>query len=283
MCITTAISVSGAGDINGDGYADLIVGAPLVKVENVNNVGTSYIVYGQAASSDINLSDFDYSNIAGFKVVGADFDGDGGQSGYSVSGAGDFDADGFDDVIIGAPYFNQNPGASYVVYGGPSNYDRLSVTLDNLTDPDIKSLVGGHENDTLTWNGKDAVLIGGAGDDELVINHHEFKRIDGGNGKDTLRFDSQMDLNLPDYVLRASIKNIEVIDMDDPASTLTLTVIDVLNLSATSNTLEVRGNNSDKLNLEGDGWNKDGVNSTYTNGLAIVQVSGGVQVNLNQP
>ena len=109
-------SVSGAGDINGDGIADLIVGA-----DNVDTSGASYVVFGRdtAAEGDfpaaVELSSLDGAN--GFVLNGvntSDF------AGRSVSGAADADGDGIVDLLIGAPYADPNgfvSGASYVVFG----------------------------------------------------------------------------------------------------------------------------------------------------------------------
>ena len=91
-------SVSSAGDINGDGYDDLIIGA-FAADPNGSNSGSSYVVFGtgSAFAATVNLSTLDGTN--GFRLDGlaaADL------SGYSVSSAGDINGDGYDDLIIGA-------------------------------------------------------------------------------------------------------------------------------------------------------------------------------------
>ena len=77
-------SVSGAGDINGDGIADIVIGARGADPNGANS-GTTYVVFGSAGlgSADIELSALDGTN--GFALHGAS-----GQSGYSVASAGDF-------------------------------------------------------------------------------------------------------------------------------------------------------------------------------------------------
>ena len=97
-------SVSTAGDVNGDGYDDVIVGAP--------EGGDAFAYYGSADG----LSDQpDWS--AHFYPVSAKF-------GWSVATAGDVNGDGYDDVIVGAPYFDpvvpgypDHAGAVFVYYG----------------------------------------------------------------------------------------------------------------------------------------------------------------------
>ena len=105
-------SVSGAGDINGDGFDDLIVGAPY----RGGGPSAVYVVFGKAGdfSSNLDLSSLDGAN--GFKVQGEQFQA----LGHSVSGAGDINGDGFDDVILGAPRDEEDgayTGAAYVLFG----------------------------------------------------------------------------------------------------------------------------------------------------------------------
>jgi len=108
---SSGYSVSGAGDINGDGIADLLIGAPYYN----NHVGRSYIVFGGIGIGSSGVVAFSALNgINGFKL-----DGEGSsQSGYSVSGAGDINEDGIADLLIGAPYYNNSVGRSYIVFGG---------------------------------------------------------------------------------------------------------------------------------------------------------------------
>ena len=103
-------SVRSAGDINGDGVADLIIGAFAAN----SNAGVSYVVFGKpsiGSSGSLTLSSLDGSN--GFVLPGIA----GSYNGWSASGAGDVNADGVADLIIGAYQANSGAGASYVVFG----------------------------------------------------------------------------------------------------------------------------------------------------------------------
>ncbi len=128
-------SVSGAGDINGDGIADLIIGAPYAA-------GASYVVFGKPGIGSLDLSNLNGDN--GFVLPGVADSG----SGNSVSGAGDINGDGIADLIIGAPSANSNAGASYVVFGRPGIGSSGSLALSSLNGdngfvlPGVASLPG---------------------------------------------------------------------------------------------------------------------------------------------
>jgi hypothetical protein len=95
----SGISVSSAGDVNGDGFDDLIVGADVGADPNGSNSGSSYVVFGKSGgfAATINLSTLDGTN--GFRLDGVAAND---RSGRSVSSAGDVNGDGFDDLIVGA-------------------------------------------------------------------------------------------------------------------------------------------------------------------------------------
>lgn len=110
-------SVSGAGDINGDGVFDLIVGAPFADPNSNFSAGRTYVLFGKLGGfpSSLQLSSLNGTN--GFKIDGEAING---FSGHSVSDAGDVNNDGVDDLIIGAPgtaFKVGNIGRGYVVFG----------------------------------------------------------------------------------------------------------------------------------------------------------------------
>lgn len=108
-------ALAGAGDFDGDGRADVLIGAPGPDIDD--SVGRAFVVYGKATTSLVDL-DGDEERFVVFS--GAGLSADNPRVGYSVSGAGDLDDDGFGDIIIGAP---GSPGANgkgraFVLFGG---------------------------------------------------------------------------------------------------------------------------------------------------------------------
>jgi hypothetical protein len=97
-------SVSNAGDVNGDGLADLLVGSP------VTSGGKSYVVFGKTDTTAINLTAV-AGGIGGFVISGQGSDGS--NLGNAVSAAGDVNGDGLSDLLIGANGGSKN----YIVFG----------------------------------------------------------------------------------------------------------------------------------------------------------------------
>lgn len=129
-------SLDGAGDVNKDGLGDIIVGAYGIGPEPKYYFGESYLIFGQRTfSAELEITEgLEYP--VGFSLPGNQL---GQKSGYSVSGLGDFNGDGWDDVAIGAPEMDNGTkrslGESYVVFGG--DFESISVvelaTMDNNT------------------------------------------------------------------------------------------------------------------------------------------------------
>ncbi len=167
-------SVSGAGDINGDGFADLIIGAPYADPESEggqgsrSNAGESYVVFGSSGgfSSSLELSNLNGSN--GFVINGIDSSDN---TGRSVSIAGDINGDNFDDIIIGAPYADPgsgNEGETYVIFGS-SNAFGSSLDLSNLNGSNGFVINGIDSNDRSGRSVSTAGDVNGDGVGDIII------------------------------------------------------------------------------------------------------------------
>ncbi|WP_292994045.1 hypothetical protein [Nitrosomonas sp.] len=160
-------SVDNAGDVNGDGFDDVIIGARQADTNGVDS-GASYVVFGKASGFEatVNLSDLNGSN--GFRLEGGTA---GDRAGRSVSAAGDFNGDGFDDVIIGAGSADLNgtdSGAAYVVFGKASGFS-ASLNLFSLSSTDGFSLSGLTAGNSFGKSVSSAGDVNNDGFDDLII------------------------------------------------------------------------------------------------------------------
>ncbi|MEM7704573.1 MAG: Ig-like domain-containing protein [Pseudomonadota bacterium] len=160
-------SVSGAGDVNGDGIDDVILGAYLADLMGTSE-GETYIVFGRATGfpASLNLADLDGSS--GFLLNGI---GANDRSGRSVSGAGDINGDGIDDVIIGAYFANSNAlneGETYVVFGTDLGFP-ASFNLADLDGSSGFVLTGIDANDLSGRSVNGAGDVNGDGIDDVII------------------------------------------------------------------------------------------------------------------
>ncbi|MCG6117549.1 MAG: choice-of-anchor D domain-containing protein [Aquimonas sp.] len=137
-------AVSGAGDINGDGIDDLIVGAPGTSGQN----GAAQVVFGAIGEQPIDM-------LASSRLFGG-LDGRNGFSvwpdfyenffGNAVSRLGDFSGVGVDDIVIGARSSNQQPGRpgrAIVVFGGLTGPGEVPVAGLSQTALDFGDVVLG--------------------------------------------------------------------------------------------------------------------------------------------
>jgi len=150
----SGMSASSAGDFNGDGFDDIIIGA-IGADPNGESSGESYVVFGSAEwlSGSIELSALDGTN--GFQINGIDeYD----HSGWSVSSAGDFNDDGFDDIIIGAPDAESQTGESYLIYGSA---EWLSGSID------LRPVYNSLDGYSVHWfDGQNGIKISGIDDND---------------------------------------------------------------------------------------------------------------------
>ena len=147
--------LNGKIDINGDGYMDILIGACLAAPNGLSKAGRNYVVFGGsdiAPNGLISLSSLNGSN--GFKLDG---EAAGDYSGSTLSGIGDINEDGVDDILIGAYGHQSLTGKSYVIFGDVppvllennlSLYPGESVVLNSSF---LSAYDRNHDNNTLIF------------------------------------------------------------------------------------------------------------------------------------
>lgn len=144
------------GDVNGDGFADVLVGV-YGDDDGGSDAGAAYVLHGPISSGPLG------SDV---KLVGEDASD---QAGLFGSAGGDIDGDGYDDILVGAPYDDDggsNAGAVYLVYGPASADLDLSAADAKLIGEDAGDYAGrpGTAGD-FDGDGFADVLVGGYEDD----------------------------------------------------------------------------------------------------------------------
>jgi hypothetical protein len=266
--------VSSAGDVNGDGFDDLIVGS---NNYSSGNFSSSHVVFGRASgfSATLELSTLDGNNGVRLDVKGPIF---------SVSGAGDVNGDGFDDLIVGSnSYSSGNYSSSYVVFGrsdfgGDGDIDVIQGTAkhDKLTGTAAaEHFKAGRGHDSMIGNGGADIFEGEAGNDYIRVSDLGFGSVDGGKGRDILGLGG-VGLNLNLTEMGDRIRDIETIYLFGTGdNTLTVTAADVIDLSSTGNTLKVNGNTGDQIVGLSHGWKDGGIHGgfhTFTDDGAVLLV-----------
>ncbi len=147
-------AVAGAGDINGDGFNDVIVGMPFYSYDTLTNAGKAFVYLGSADG----LSTIDVWNDIGEQG--------GAQLGLEVNGAGDVNNDGFDDVLVGQPTYDNFADNTYTDAGAVYLYLSDGTSLSAVPD---WSYFGDRKN---AWLGSSAAGVGdlnGDGCDDIAI------------------------------------------------------------------------------------------------------------------
>ncbi|GEA11017.1 LamG-like jellyroll fold domain-containing protein [Alteromonas sp. KUL49] len=274
-------SIGGAGDLNGDGFDDIIIGDPFAE----DNKGRVYAVYGREDTDPVYLSEI-IETSQGFYS-----EGNGGeQLGQFIASAGDINGDGIKDIQFGTPSANKNnlnnTGAVYVLNGDGNLVNLWGTsagdTITGTTNAD--NIATGTGDDVIYTNGGKDAVYSGPGEDTIYVSDNTFIRIDAGGNTDTLIFDgSGINLNLAAEASR--VRNVEVFDIrGSGANSITL------NKSVSSNSnLRILGDGDDYVGAANNQWVDSGEtqvidNVTYkvfTSGVATMLVQDGVSIAVN--
>lgn len=294
--------IVGAGDFNGDGYGDFLITAPGTSSGSAaNDSGSVYILFGGERNTGVrSIDSFEHNEVlqiySGDISVGVGFG--------TVSGGEDVNGDGYDDVLISAPYVTATDTfgtKTYVIFGrsdfeivddesiaavefeGTSEHDTIIGTSESET------LIGGLGNDTLDGKGGDDVLIGAAGDDRIVYDLQDSLRIDGGPGHDTLVLKDGASLSLITLAARGSgniLRGFEAVDLaDGNVNAVAIDPASVLQLSDTSNSVRIFGDDGDfvlmdttKFALPVEFSDESGTWMLYRAGAASVEIGANLTV-----
>lgn len=151
-------SVAGAGDVNGDGYDDILIGAPGRTAWTGASAGAAYLIYGGASLGSMALSGADV------RIHG---EAAGDQAGFDVAGAGDFNGDGYADILVSAPGEDSaaaGAGATYLIRGQSAALPRVSF----LSGANSK-FTGEKANDYAGYSIASAGDMNGDGHDDIMI------------------------------------------------------------------------------------------------------------------
>lgn len=166
--LANGMSLAGLGDFNGDGIGDFAIGAPDANTDD----GAVYVIYGgNTLGATIDVADLDGTN--GFVINGF---GDNDYGGTSIAGGFDFDGDGANDLLIGAPGVDDTgiggdeAGAAYIIYGTPTVPTTPLAAQSIATTTDYRTTeftgFGGDKLGSTVSAGPD---INGDGIDDIII------------------------------------------------------------------------------------------------------------------
>ncbi|MCB0728610.1 MAG: FG-GAP repeat protein, partial [Ignavibacteriae bacterium] len=162
-------SVSNCGDLNGDGYDDIISGAHLTN----SNTGRAYIYFGG-------------NNMSSSPSIVLNGESANSYFGISVSDAGDVNADGYNDVIVGAYGYSSNTGRAYIYFGG--------YNMDNIADVVISAPV----TSSFGYSVSSAGDMNGDGFSDVIVSAHTYS---SNKGRAYIYYGGLIMDNSPDKVL----------------------------------------------------------------------------------
>ncbi|MEZ6191652.1 MAG: Ig-like domain-containing protein, partial [Phycisphaerales bacterium] len=166
----TGFSVNTAGDINGDGLADVVIGTTAADNGVVIDTGRAYVIYGSSAAMPAVLTVGALNGTNGFILTGPDADG---QTGFSVSSAGDMNGDGIADLRIGSPGAtvgsDAGAGKTFVVFGNTAGFG-TELNLSTLNGTNGFVIEGNAADMGLGFSGSAIGDVNGDGFADLLVS-----------------------------------------------------------------------------------------------------------------
>jgi hypothetical protein len=168
-------ALDGSGDFNGDGFDDLLIGAYTATALGRDSSGAGYVIFGhdQATPRRFNIDALDGSN--GFQIAGHSSED---RTGREISNAGDFNGDGFDDILIGADFIDReftpdqaaayNVGGAFLIYGSASGMPAL-IDLARLDASEGLRFEGENQNDRAGMGARGVGDVNGDGFADIAL------------------------------------------------------------------------------------------------------------------
>ncbi len=272
------------GDLNGDGYDDLVVGSPYQDTDLGEDVGRIYVAYGGPGAILKTMEELE-AGVGGFVIDGTQV---GAKFGWSIA-VGEVDGDGLDDLIVGSPFHTVGEGLEAagrvdVILGRDfgGQITGRGTSADDAIDGDEEAdvLIGGRGADTLRGLGGPDTLSGGSGDDRLEVTGPDFHRVRGGLGFDTLVFEGDGVYELAGM----RVRGIEALVLGEGGQTATLRTRELFRLGEVTNRPYVTGDAADELDALGDEWIRTALEvergeqwRVFKSGRAELYLSGPIQ------